>query len=78
MLVDCAYIICIERRNNFVEDFFQFKPFFFEKTLFENNFFLQQKRFILFLPSLFSLALLWENREGRNSRVECLNFERFS
>jgi hypothetical protein len=59
----CACIIRIENRNYFVEDFFfQFKPLFFEKSQLENSIFLQQQRFILFLPSL-SLTLSCEKIE---------------
>jgi hypothetical protein len=37
VLVFWAYFIRIAKRNNFVEDFFQFEPFFAEKTQFENS-----------------------------------------
>jgi hypothetical protein len=43
-----------EKRNNFAEEIFQFKPFFFEKTQFEKLIFLQQKRSFLFSVSFFS------------------------
>jgi hypothetical protein len=58
LLVFCAYLIRIEKRNNFVKENFSNQAFF----LWKFNSILQQKRSFLFLPSLFSHALLWEDR----------------
>jgi hypothetical protein len=41
-LVFWAYFIRFGKRNNFVKEFFQFEPFFVEKTQFENTIFVQQ------------------------------------
>jgi hypothetical protein len=58
---------------------FQFKPFFFEKTQFENSIFLQQKRSFLFFPLFLLIREREKKRDEKKGTIvfvaEKLNFQ---